>query len=203
MDKILLIAINPPNEVAQNIREARKEIEKIVGRAIYGDHEPHITLFVNSFSSVEEVSKEIEVVANLRPQFGVSIAGIEVLEDPINMSQTAVYRVTSSEVLKELQKTVVESLNPLRTKQQENNLVRTTPVEKIETLRKYGYPYGPEDWIFHASIASFPIELGESVKDILKRYDKSINFFARGIELLEYEKDAGFRPLETYLFKKI
>ncbi len=153
----LLVAIEPSLEIRRNIKKLRNWIQEETRKSIPGLHEPHVTLFVNSFENFSRVEKVINDIAQNYKPFTVNTKGIEVFEnDPLAQGNpTFVYRVEDSRDIKTLQRKVVDRLNPLRTGDQANWCLKqnTHPSKKmLNNIARYGYPFGPEDWKFHTTI---------------------------------------------------
>jgi len=119
MSVALLIAIIPPKKVVKNIEKLRSYITKKLRKNIYGSHEPHVTLFVNSFPNFSNVEKQVvNVVKHYKP-FYAKIEGIHTfVDDPIFKSHNIVYKVERTPELVKLQKNIIKRLNPLRTDDQ-------------------------------------------------------------------------------------
>jgi 2'-5' RNA ligase len=199
----LLIAIEPPQEIKENIIKLRKYFTKKIGKNIYGAHEPHITLFVNSFSSFSDVENRIIKVIRKQSPFSIKIKGLHTfLSDPqISDSHTIVYAVERTPKLAKLQKNIVTTLNPIRTNDQTKWMLEQNPkLSENKNIKKYGYPFGPEDWIFHASIGAVPKNKYERIWGKIQKYDLSKAWQVKAINLYIHIGDEGFVFFRKYKF---
>lgn len=198
----LLIAINPPKEIAENIIKIRSLIAKKTGKNLYGSHDPHITLSVNSFPNFSDVERiVISVVKKYKP-FSAKIEGLHTFAfDPIFKSHTIVYKVEKTPTLAKIQKEIVTKVNPLRSDDQVKWLLKQNPnppKENMKNIRKYGYPFGPKDWIFHASIGSVSKEHYEEIWKKIQQYDLSKTWRVDNISIFVHLGDDGFKLFKKY-----
>lgn len=198
----LLIAINPPKEISENIIKLRKFIVKKTGKNLYGSHEPHITLFVNSFPNFSDVEKQlISIIKKYKP-FSAKIDGLHTFTfDPITKSHTIVYKVEKTPTLSNIQKEIVKRLNSLRTDDQMKWLLKQNPnpsKKNMENISKYGYPCGLKEWIFHASIVSIPQEMYEEIWRRIQKYDMKKSWLVNNISIFVHLGDDGFRLFKKY-----
>src|SRR3990172_13290604 len=101
----LLIAINPPREIAENIVKIRKFIIRKTGKNMYGSPDPHITLSVNSFPNFSGVEKRVLSVVKRYKPFFAKIEGLHTFSsDPIFKTNTIVYKVGRTPTLAKIQK---------------------------------------------------------------------------------------------------
>ena len=157
----ILVAIEPPEELAAIIMSVREKADRITPVNYYRQTPPHITLFVNTFPSVESVDGIVSAIAERHARFNAVVAGIHSFGYDANTKlHTLVYRVEDTPELRFLQQEVVKGLNAIRTPEQaEKHLKRQdiTEEQKIN-LQNFGFLYSPEKWTFHATIGSFPEE---------------------------------------------
>ena len=202
MSAVLLIAINPPKEVAENILKIRKFISKKTGSNTLGSHDPHITLSVNSFPNFSDVEKKVlSVLKNYKP-FSARIEGLQTFPfDPIFKTNTIVYKVERTPTLSKIQSEIVTKLNPIRTDDQVNWLLQQNPnppEKNMKNIRKYGYPFGPKDWIFHASVGSVSDEHYKEIWKKIQKYDLSKTWRVDNISIFVYLGDDGFKLFKKY-----
>lgn len=99
--------------------------------------------------------------------------------DPLAKGRdTLVYGINPTANLRQFQKDIVDRLNPLRTNDQEQWVLSQSDQytsKQLDSIRKYGYPYGPEDWKFHASVASAKSGI---LNGATKQYDKPYSWKA-------------------------
>ena len=196
----LLVAINPPKEIAKNIVKIRKFIVKKTGENLYGSHEPHITLSVNSFSNFSDVEKKVLSVIKKHKPFSAKIEGLHTFPfDPIFKTNTIVYKVKRIATLSKIQKEIVTKINPLRTDDQAKWLLKHNPLkENIKNIRKYGYPFGPKDWIFHASIGSVSKRYYEEIWKEIQKYNVSKTWLVDNISIFVHLGKDGFKLFKKY-----
>ena len=171
------IGLIPSKIIKENIKKIRLILKDI---NIYGNHEPHVTLYPNSFNSLDDVERVIKKVIKHHKPFYIEIIGIKQLKDPINNTIALIYEIKKTEKLIKLQKELFNELNKIRTRDQEKWFLRVIKQSSIEisegilkNIKKYGYPFSPENWIFHITIASFMREIDLSS---LKWYDIKTKF---------------------------
>ncbi len=198
----LLIAINPPREVAENIIKIRKFIFKKTRKNLYGSHDPHITLSVNTFQNFSEVEKKILSVLKKYKPFSAKIENLHTFPfDPFLKTNTIVYKVEKSSTLANLQKDIVSKVNDLRTDDQVKWLLELNPnqsKESIKNIRKYGYPFGPKDWIFHASAGSVSNRHYKEIWKKIKKYNLRKTWTINTISIFIHLGDDGWKLFKKY-----
>jgi len=198
----LLIAIRTPKEIDKNIIDLRKYIVKKVGKNILGSHEPHITLLVNSFPNFSDVEKKIISITKKHGPFNARIEGLHTFTfDPITNAYTIVYKVEKTPALTSIQKDVFDRLSPLRNEDQSKWLLQQNPnppKETMKNIRKYGYPFGPKEWVFHAGIGSVPEKKYEEIWKNIHKYDVSKSWRVNDISVFIHMGDDGFRFFRKY-----
>ncbi len=203
MSIALLVAIEPSLEIRRNIKKLRNWILEEMRKSISGLHEPHVTLFVNSFENFSGVEKIVNDIAQNYKPFTVNTEGIEVFENnPLaHGNPTFVYRVKDSRGIKMLQRTVVDRLNPLRTGDQANWCLKqnTHPSKKmLDNIAVYGYPFGPEDWKFHATIWDVPQDMRDKFFQEAKKYSRKSSWKVKGLGIYVHLGSDGFRLFKKY-----
>ena len=152
----LLIAIDPQKQVNKNIIELRKYITKATGINFYGNHDPHITLVVNSFRNFSEVDRKVKEILKTYKPFYAKIRGLGVLSNPFP-NHVILYKIKKDKILSNLQKQLTEKLNTLRTQDQANWMLKQEnnfKQKNLKNLEKWGYPFGPKEFMPHASIGT-------------------------------------------------
>ena len=181
------IGLIPPKIIEENIEKIRFILRNV---NIYGNHEPHITLYPNSFNNPNDIEKIIKKVIKHYKPFEVEIIGLKQLKDPISNTKIIVYEIKKTKILSQLQRELFEELNKIRTKDQEKWLLKniTKPSKRIiENIKRFGYPFSPDDWIFHVSIASV---IGKFDLSLLKDYEVKTRFIVNEIGIfLENENE--------------
>ena len=202
MSIALLIAINPPKEIADNIVKIRKFISQKTGKNTYGSHDPHITLSVNSFPNFSDVEKRVLSVLKKHKPFSAKIEGLHTFPfDPILKTNTVVYKVERTPTLAKIQEEIVNAVNPIRTEDQVKWLLKQNPhppKENMKNIRKYGYPFGPKDWIFHASVGSVSNEHYEEIWKKIQKYNLSKTWRVDNVSIFVHLGDDGFKLFKKY-----
>ena len=156
----LLVGIEPPKEVFANTLKIQRFAATRLKDTIYAP-KPHITVFVNSFSSFGEVENKIIGFIRKTKPFALKIEGLYTFQnDPLfKGADTIVYKLEKSAPLTKFQKEIAGALVPLRTDDQEKAILgmgsKFSP-EQTENIKKHGLPYNSEKWIFHSSVVSVP-----------------------------------------------
>ena len=198
----LLIAIHLPKEIADNIIKIRKYISKITGKNTYGSHDPHITLFANSFANFSEIEKRVLSIVYKYKPFSAKIEGLHTFPfDQIFKTNTIVYKVERTPTLAKIQEEIVNKLNPIRTQDQVNWLLKQNPnppKENMKNIRKYGYPFGPKDWIFHVSVGSVSNKDYQKIWSKIQKYDISKTWRVDNISIFVHLGDDGFKLFKKY-----
>lgn len=196
----LLIAINPPKEIAENIIKIRKLIVKKIDNKLHSD--PHITLSVNSFPNFSSVEKIVLSITKKYKPFSAKIEGLHTFTfDPILKSHTLVYKVEKTPTLAKIQKEIVTKVNPFRTDDQAKWLLKQNPnppKENMKSIRKYGYPFNPNNWIFHTSIGSVSKEYHEEIWKKIQKYNVSKTWLVDNISIFVYLGDDKFKLFKKY-----
>ena len=197
----LLIAINPPKEVSKNIFK-RKLIFKKTGKILYGLNDPHITLFVNSFPNFSDVEKKVKSVVKKYKSFYAKIEGLYTFPfDPIHQANTIVYKIERTPTLAKLQKDIVMKLNPIRTNDQAKWLLKYNPNQSknsLDNIKKYGYPIGLKDWIFHATIDSVKDKHYKIIWKQIQRYNLNKTWHVKNISIFIKLGDDGYKLFKKY-----
>jgi len=179
----LIVGIELPKEIIGNI----KKMQSIIDRDdLYDSHEPHITLIINTFPSIELVKKKITpIIKKFRP-FNMAISGFHTFENDtltkgnkIFKGDTLVYEVKKTEELAKLQNSLFSELNMIRTKDQEEHIMKNylkLPEKALKNIEMFGYPVNVDDWIFHCTILAASPEIYKSVMQKIKSYDKSYSW---------------------------
>ena len=198
----LLIAINPPKEIAENIVKIRKFMSKKTGKNTYGSHDPHITLSVNSFPNFSDVEKKVISVVKKYKPFAAKIEGLHTFPfDSIFKTNTIVYKVERTPTLAKIQEEIVTKINPSRTEDQVKWLLKQNPnppKENMKNIRKYGYLFGPKDWIFHASVGSVSKKYYEEIWKEIQKYNVSKTWLVDNISIFVHLGEDGFKLFKKY-----
>ena len=198
----LLIAVNPPKEIAENIVKIRKLIAKRTGKNTYGSHDPHITLAVNSFPNFSDVERKVLSVIKKYKPFSAKIEGLHTFSfDPILNANTIAYKVERTPELSNLQKEIMNKINPLRTEDQAKQLLKQNPnpsKENMKNIRKFGYLFGHKDWIFHASVGSVSNKHYKEIWETIQKYNLCKTWRVNNIFIFIHLGDDGFRLFKKY-----
>lgn len=183
----VLIGLEPPKKVVENINKIRKKTSKIEN--FYFASRPHITLFGNTYSNLKKVEEIIKKIAkSTSSPIQTKVKGIHSFgHDAITNLHTLVYLINSTPEIIKLRKKIVNSLNPLRTKHTETKYslkkFNFSKKQKI-SLKKFGYPYSPFVSPLHSTIGSFPEATFNKIQKITKKdYNFSGNFDIKFINI--------------------
>ncbi len=202
----ILVAIKPPEIVNKNIIKSRQYINKANGLVIYGNSDAHITLFVNSYKNFSEADKLISAIAAKHKAFAAKIDGLfDFAKDPINKTHTIVYKVAASAQLRRLQKDITNKLNKIRTDYQEKSMIEKklyANEQERKNILKYGFPFGPEKWTFHATIGSIKANKFKSAWQHAQRYNLQKKWRVDSIGVYIYLGTDGFVLFKEYALKK-
>ncbi len=174
------IEINFKKDISNKIIKLQKEIIKKYGIGKYSPDRPHITLYVNSTDHQNKIKDILNKILKKYNKFSIKFDGIHAfINDPIFLSTTLVYKIKKTKILSKIQKEIFDNISPLRNNNLETWLFKMNPnmpKKNKEMIRKYGYPYGPEDWIFHTSIISLPNGIKKNeFKKLFNNISKSYN----------------------------
>ncbi|MBI4016760.1 MAG: 2'-5' RNA ligase family protein [Candidatus Aenigmarchaeota archaeon] len=172
----VLVGLAPPPALTDIINSVRNAADKITPINYYRQAEPHITLFVNTFPSVERVEDIVSDIAKRTPAFDACVAGLHSFGyDAATRLHTLVYRLEDSPELRKMQQEVVKQLNAIRTPEQALKHMHRQDItdEQRKNLEAYGLLYSAETWTFHATIGSFPEEYIDEVSKLAVEFSQS------------------------------
>lgn len=200
----ILVAIKPPPFLIDNVRKLRADIESISGENVYGDHAPHITLFLNSFDDYADVESVVKKIAAAYNSFWVEVESLHDFPfDPVNKAHTLVYKIVPTLELSTLQRLVTTELRTIRNRDQEKSLLEkkayNNETEK-QTILEYGWPYSPESWIFHLSIGSVKDENFKEVWDAIQSRPVDIKWTVDSLAVYTRFGDGAFTFFQEYPF---
>jgi hypothetical protein len=194
----LLIGINPP----KSIKEKIDKIRKYDPNNNYGKHEPHVTLYVNSFKGFSEIDKKLAKVLKKHKPFVIEISKLDYFDfDPILKSYTIIYKVEKNKNLSSLQNDIVDVLKNSRTTDQAKWLLKKNknyPKKQLSNIKRYGYPFGPKDWLFHIGIGSYTKNKFNIIWKKAKKFDTKIKWKVNSISIYIHLGDDGFRLYKKY-----
>ena len=197
-----MVSIDPPEDVEANIQKLRKFIVTRAGHfPYYEKHPAHVTIINNTFASVYEVDKRLVQIAKSVKPFPAVIEGVHAFtEDPITKSTTLVYKLEKSKPFQDIQKKLFEYIAPLRTEDQEKWLLENNPKMPAgmkDNVKKYGFPFGPDEYIPHASIGSYPTGKHKEIWKKAQEFDKTKKWAVKSVNLY-LVMDSGFRLIRSY-----
>jgi len=188
---LLLIGINPKKEISNNIKKIRKYVFKKYNLNVYNNN-PHITLFVNSFKNISNLNEILLKLLKKYNEFNIKIDGLGKFDfGALTKSSTILYKIKNNNSLKKIQKDIMINLNKIRTKKQENIMLKQNikySNKHIKNIKKYGYPFDYNDWIFHLSIVHVKKNLSKKILDEIKIYNIKKTFKVNYISIYKYER---------------
>jgi len=199
MNYTILVGFKLPKYVEKWIINIRRTIESKYGASKYEFHQPHITLYLNSFNELEIIKKELIKIANLTPPFNIELEGIDSFNsDPILNETILILRVKKgTKNMKIIQKKIIKLIHHMRSEHYTEWFLshnKINPKYK-ENLIKTGLPISLDDYIFHTTICSIPKKFLNAVK---KDVD-SVKFTFKINELSIFQiKDNRFIYLESF-----
>ncbi len=163
---VMLLALEPDESLAVRIRAYKRRVETLIGEQPLVDQPPHMTMYLASFSSPNEVQQVAGRVAEGWTAPRVEIIGWHVFyDDPLSGNNTLVCDVApaAADPLRELQCEMIDHLAPLRDVPAcAKRLSRITPSlseDQTRCARSFGYPYVGPGWHPHLTIAAIRPEL--------------------------------------------
>lgn len=192
----ILVGLIPPAQISENIKLLRSYFTRVTGKNLYGNNEPHVTIWLNSYSLTYEEVRDLifEVLARMN-KFTVKFDGIEVYDDgKVVKTKTIVYKIKKNRTLSKIQRGLVDSLNKFRTRDQENFCRKANPylTSISENVEKYGYWFGPDDWKFHASIGTVSYFDYDKVSEEVNKFNLALNQEFKEIGMFVYYHDKGW-----------
>jgi len=70
----------------------------------------------------------------------------------------------------------------------------------MKNIRKYGYPFGPNEWIFHISIGSVPRNKYEEIWRKAQKFNLTKTWKVNGVGAYVDFGEDGFRLFRKYKF---
>lgn len=207
LEKSVLISVNLPPETVGRVQSVRKGLGKITGNNLYnGPQNPHITMHINSFYDVNEINQKVGEVVKNYGALDARVEGIHTYSNDVtNGGNTIVYRVEKNKALSDLQKAIVEEVAPHRSPGQERylrNQGNGYTSEQENNMKKFGYPYGPDNWDFHCSAASVSNEDFPKVQNCLKKYNKPETWRVNSVGVYVQENSGEHKLYQEHKLKE-
>ncbi len=178
MGERLLIAFIPQKRVVKNLDKVRK-LAKIKIEANSGLKTPHITLIDNSYSSVEEVDKILKGISKSTNPFIAKLEGLATFSvnqklkiKKYEQNNSLIYMIEKNNSMKDFREKLLAKLSRLNTEERFKQWIKENPKisqEGLTNVKKYGTPFGLEEWRFHITIGLIP---KEKQNEILKKINK-------------------------------
>jgi len=198
----LLIGIDPPKEVKNEIYRLKKRVIDTSCYQQQANEHPHCTFVVNNFTSVDEVDEALKEVAGAFSPFDIDVNGVAYFPPEQSGTYMTYAKVTKSKKLEDLQRRVVVDTSRFRQGcLLQEYLKRNVPGYKykpgeLDNIKKYGFLYVGENWSPHISVAILDPEAFEKVGEELIRTDLRYAFPLKAVTLFTY-KDK-WQPFRTY-----
>jgi len=199
----LLVGIEPDKKIIENINKIRKFFNTKLYSDPFSKSDPHITLFINSFSNYRKIEKIIFEITKKFNKFNLRIEGVHIFKknNVLSSNYILVYKISNNKNLIKLQKLLIKNLIPLKNKDYDNWLI--SQIENItpklrNNIIKTGTPIDLDKYIFHTTICSVPKNEFDRTYDIIKEFDISMSFKVRFITIYIDKNKKGFKK-----YKKI
>ena len=204
MSLSILVGLEPPKSVKEGILTIREELGELNQQNIYGNSDPHITLFVNTYNKQKEIDRRVESITKKHKPFLTKVHGVHSFGyDAKTNLHTLVYLIKENSQLKSLQMEIVNSLNPLKNNIQSRKCLgnKNLTKEQIYNILLFGFPYSPISWNFHATIGSFPEEVFDKVKETSMKYDTQEKWLVDKVQLMKKNSEGPhklYKEIELY-----
>lgn len=163
MAETIIIGLIPPLEVESKIHSLRKKFSEYTENSKYSFHQPHITLYMNSFISIPHVQHKLEKICKNISSFKIKVTGISKFpKDPVTGETVWIFKVSNQDILKQLRNLLIEELSSIKTSDHANWMFNLNPNysnSQKENVLKYATPISPDDFRFHLTIFSTTKEL--------------------------------------------
>jgi len=202
MTENILVGFEPPKEVKDNILKLRRYITEVTGQNLYGDQDPHITVYNHTFPNIPDVEEVMKEIAQHYAPFTARITGMQTFPgEPVVLN----YGVEKTETLSSMQADFIKYLNALRTEDTLRIFQETqtdVPDEMVDNLKRYGLIYPPEQWKFHASVGCVPQEQLQAVWKEAQKYDLHTEWTMDNITLYRDPGNGDFKLYSHYALEK-
>ena len=158
---VMLLALEPDESLATRIRDYKRRVQTLTGPQTFVDQPPHLTMYLGSFRSPNEVQEVAGQVASRWKAPSTEVTGWHVFpNDPLSGNNTLVCDLAPADAdqLRVLQREMIDSLAPLRDAQAcAKRLTRIAPSfskDQARCAESFGYPYVGPGWHPHFTIAA-------------------------------------------------
>ncbi len=204
---MLLVGIEPNKRITNNINKIRKLVNTKLYSDPFSKSDPHITLFINSFSNYKEVEKITFDIVKRFKKFNIKIEGIHIFKknNVLSSNYILVYKISNNKNLIKLQKLLIKDLIQLKNNDYDNWLI--SQIENItpklrNNIIKTGTPIDLDKYIFHTTICSVPKNEFDRTYDIIKEFDISMSFKIRFITIYIDKNKKGFKKYKKIELKE-
>lgn len=202
MSHTILVGIKLPKKVKEKIMSLRSYIKSkaIIGK--YPEHDPHITLCLNSFDDIKKIKDKIKKIANSTKPFSLTLKGINYFPtDPVIEESILILKVENdSSILRKLQKKLIKSIHNLRNNEYTNWLLSQKKEIDKKTkanIIKTGTPIHLNKYTFHTTICSVP---KKELNRIIRSLEKiEVSFRVKELSIFTIKK-GKFRHHSSYNF---
>ena len=211
-----VITLEPEFELFSKIKELKSIARELVGKQLYLDDEPHLTLYIGEFNEFNNWDKEFsELVKRIKDNYitinkennkaiKIEIRGWQVFaSDKVTNKNTLVCQLGDINIptLRKIQEDVIICLNKYRKpdmlKRYKQAYENMDEILK-ENLNNYGYPFVGKIWDPHFGIASFDKRAFDSIWYKLKEKRPKGFYTISAINIYELNQDTE----ELNLIKK-
>jgi hypothetical protein len=157
MSETIIIGIVPPEDIQKRIQDIRSENSGIIEGSKYALHQPHMTIYINSFELEKAISALMDICLETDP-FEIELNGINNFpKDPVTGEQVWKVDIADNESLKNLRNIIMRKLMSFQTPDQANRMFKLNKNytgEQIKLIKKYATPISPEEFRFHITLFS-------------------------------------------------
>lgn len=171
----MLVAFIPEKEAIKNMIKIRK----IAGIKSKKNSAPHITIIDNSYSNVKDVDKELKKISKKFSQFNAKIKGLDIFVvnkklkiERYKQHNSLIYMIKKNKLMERFRKELFQILNYLKTRERVGQWKRENPKiseKALESIEKYGTPFGLKEWKFHITIGLIPKKKQEKILNEIKK----------------------------------
>tara|TARA_Y100000310_G_C20683135_1_gene817283 strand:- start:1993 stop:2625 length:633 start_codon:yes stop_codon:yes gene_type:complete len=205
MASAFLIGLEIPKRVIDKTKKLKRFVADSLGEQHEVNTEPHITLNINNFDSVDAIDKTLEETCAKFKQMHISLEGISIFPRKSGESAIVHESVEPKSQLRKLQRAISIAVNPFRVGENvkeyydEKPSMGTLTIQQLKTSKRYGYPFIGSTWTPHLTIAIVDGDKFEDIKEAIMARSFIDSFLLRKITLFYFDHDIqNWKPLKKY-----